>query len=170
MIHLSSITISRDTKKNGSHRSQHKHKRDTPSAKSCQQIFLTSSMRKAYISVFVFPNVFAKSVTVSETVKKSKASQLHAKNATRKNIHCWKLSSAKALIGLGALFMGGFSDETRVAMYLTKSCEPLLQEKLCELSVCTSQHSSSQALWYTQSATRHRELFQYPTSFRCLAQ
>lgn len=72
------------------------------------------------MSVLVLPKVSAKSDTVSDTVKKSNASQLHAKKATRKNIHCWKFRSASALNGFGALFIGGFRDGMRVAIYLQR--------------------------------------------------
>ena len=65
-----------------------------------------------------FPNCLANCETVSETVKKSNASQDHPKKPTRKNIHCWKLSKARSLNGLGALFMGGLSVGIRVAIYL----------------------------------------------------
>jgi hypothetical protein len=40
------------------------------------------------MSVLVLSNVSASCSTVSETVKKSNASHVHAKKATRKNIHC----------------------------------------------------------------------------------
>ena len=68
--------------------------------------------------MFSFPNCFARSGTVRETVKKSKASQVQAINPTRKNSHCWVLSMARSLNGLGALCMGGFRVEKRVARYL----------------------------------------------------
>lgn len=69
------------------------------------------------MSLVVFPNSSAKSSTVKETVKKSNASHDQAKNATRKNIHCCVLSSIRSLKGFGALFMGGFKVDTRVARY-----------------------------------------------------
>ncbi len=86
------------------------------------------------MSALVFPKVSAKSPTTSDTVKKSKASHLsmcqpqnkrlfqkvtnvHAKNATRKNSHCCKLSNARVLNGLGIGRSGGLRDEIRVALY-----------------------------------------------------
>ena len=66
---------------------------------------------------FSLSNCLASWGTVRETVKKSKASQDQAMKATAKNIHCWKLSKARSLNGLGALFMGGLSVDRRVAAY-----------------------------------------------------
>ncbi len=67
--------------------------------------------------MFSLSNCFASSGTVSETVKKSKASHVQAEKPTRKNNHCWRLSIATSLKGFGALFIGGFKVEKRVAMY-----------------------------------------------------
>ena len=44
------------------------------------------------ICVVDLSNCFARSLTVRDTVKKSKASQVQAMKATRKNSHCWVLS------------------------------------------------------------------------------
>ena len=70
------------------------------------------------ISVVVLSKVFAKSVTVRDTVKKSKASQDHAKKATRKNNHCCVFNRASNLNGFAALAIGGLRVDTRVAAYL----------------------------------------------------
>lgn len=70
------------------------------------------------MSALVLPNVSARSVTVRETVKKSKASQVHARKATEKNSHCCVLSIAKSLNGLATLFICGFKVVMRVARYL----------------------------------------------------
>jgi hypothetical protein len=42
----------------------------------------------------------------------------HAKKATRKKSHCWRLRRASSLNGLGALAMGGLSVVILVAAYL----------------------------------------------------
>lgn len=70
------------------------------------------------MSVLDLPKVSARSDTVKETVKKSKASQDQAKKATRKNSHCCVLSIASSLKGFGALAIGGFRVVIRVAAYL----------------------------------------------------
>ena len=69
------------------------------------------------ISVLLFLNVLARSVTVRETVKKSKASHVHAKKATAKKSHCWPLSWRRRRIGLGAFVMGGLRVVKRVPKY-----------------------------------------------------
>ncbi len=85
------------------------------------------------IWVVVLPKVSARSDTVSETVKKSKASQVYcllayaqdidmffltqAINPTKKKSHCLPLSIASRLKGLGALFIGGLRVVIRVAAY-----------------------------------------------------
>ncbi len=51
-------------------------------------------------------------------MKKSKASQDQAKKATRKNSHCCMFSRRTSLMGFGALAIGGFKVEIRVAKYL----------------------------------------------------
>ncbi len=76
---------------------------------------IKTSVIPQVMSVLLLSKVSAKSSTVKETVKKSKASQVQAKNATRKNIHCWKLSMRSNVNGLGALAMGGFNVVRRVA-------------------------------------------------------
>src|SRR5271156_1491055 len=69
------------------------------------------------IWVLVFLNVWARSVTVRETVKKSNASQDQAKKATAKKSHCWRFSKARRRNGLATFSMGGFSVVIRVAAY-----------------------------------------------------
>ena len=80
------------------------------------------SMRTSVIpqvmSALVFLKVVASGVTTRDTVKKSNASQVHAKKATRKNIHCCKLSRANVLNGFAILRIGGFRLVIRVAAYL----------------------------------------------------
>lgn len=66
------------------------------------------------ISAFVLPNVSARFSTVSETVKKSKASHDQAKKATRKNIHCCRLSIRRSVMGLETLSCAGLSVVSRV--------------------------------------------------------
>jgi hypothetical protein len=70
------------------------------------------------MSVFDLLNVSARSETVSETVKKSKASHDQARKATRKNSHCWVFSMASNVNGFGAFAIGGLRVLTRVAAYL----------------------------------------------------
>jgi hypothetical protein len=70
------------------------------------------------MSAFVLSNDSANSVTVSETVKKSNASHDHAKKATRKKSHCWRLSMRRSVNGFGTLSCAGFSVVMRVAAYL----------------------------------------------------
>lgn len=79
---------------------------------------LRTSVMPQVICAGVLLNSSDSSSTVSETVKKSKASQLQARKATRKNNHCCRLSSRNKAMGFGALFMGGFNDDSRVAKYL----------------------------------------------------
>ena len=78
---------------------------------------MSTNVMPHVICEFSLPNCSPNWVTVKETVKKSKASQLQARKPTRKNIHCWKLSMANNFNGFGALFMGGFRDGMRVAIY-----------------------------------------------------
>lgn len=70
------------------------------------------------ISAFVFPKVSARLLTVKETVKKSKASQVQAIKATRKKSHCCVLRRRNVLNGFGIGLIGGRNDENRVEMYL----------------------------------------------------
>ena len=51
------------------------------------------------ISEFAFPKVSARFSTVRETVKKSKASQVHPSQPTRKKSHCWPFNSRRTLNG-----------------------------------------------------------------------
>ena len=89
------------------------------------------------ICVVDLSNCFARSLTVRDTVKKSKASHVQAKKATRKNNHCWVFSWASNLNGLGALFMGGLRVDRRVAKYLpTDMCSSVG-------SICSSRVYSS---------------------------
>ena len=79
---------------------------------------INTSVIPQVMSVLVFPKVSARSETVRETVKKSKASQDHAKKATRKNSHCLVLKRVSSLKGFSAFAMGGLRVEMRVARYL----------------------------------------------------
>lgn len=67
------------------------------------------------MSVLSLPKVSARSGTTRDTVKKSKASQVHAANATKKNSHCWRLSRPRVLKGFAMGRSGGFSEVRRVA-------------------------------------------------------
>jgi hypothetical protein len=51
--------------------------------------------------------VLARSGTVSDTVKKSSASQVQAANPSMKKRHCSPLRRAKAVMGLGTGLNGG---------------------------------------------------------------
>jgi hypothetical protein len=61
--------------------------------------YINTSVIPQVISLVDFPNVSARSDTVNETVKKSNASHVQPKNATRKNIHCLKLSNPSSVNG-----------------------------------------------------------------------
>lgn len=69
------------------------------------------------MSFFVLSNCSARLLTVKLTVKKSKASQVHAMNAHEKNSHCLRLRERRSVIGLSSLSMGGFKVEKRVQRY-----------------------------------------------------
>jgi len=68
------------------------------------------------ISALVLPKVSARFSTVSETVKKSNASQVQATKATRKKSHCWRFSIRRSAMGLATLSWAGLRVGMRVAM------------------------------------------------------
>jgi hypothetical protein len=94
---------------------------------------MRTSVIPQVIWVVVLPKVSARPDTVSETVKKSKASQVcyllaygqdidmfiltQAINPTKKKSHCLPLSIASRVKGFGALFIGGLRVVIRVAAY-----------------------------------------------------
>lgn len=83
-----------------------------------QEILLKTSVMPQVIWDGSLSNSSASSSTVSDTVKKSKASHVQAKKATEKKSHCWRFNSRISFRGFGALAMGGFKVERRVERYV----------------------------------------------------
>jgi len=76
---------------------------------------MSTSVIPHVISALVLPKVLARLETVSETVKKSKASHVQAMNPQRKKSHCWPLSRARSLNGFAMCSIGGLRVDTLVA-------------------------------------------------------
>ena len=78
---------------------------------------MSTSVIPQVICSLVLLNVSAKSETVKDTVKKSKASQDQPMKPTAKNSHCWVFSMASSLNGLATLSLAGLRVVIRVAAY-----------------------------------------------------
>lgn len=106
-----------------------------PKAMAPTDLNISTSVMPHVICVVVLPNSSARSSTVKLTVKKSKASHdyarsdlcrvlfiivslTHAMKPTRKKSHCFPVNIRRSLIGLGALFIGGFKVDNLVAAYV----------------------------------------------------
>lgn len=103
------------TKNRGAYGAEHYDTVSRSSGQFAACNLLNTSVIPHVICDGALSNSSASSVTVRDTVKKSKASHDQAKKATRKNIHCWKFSIRTSLIGFGALTMGGLRVGIRVA-------------------------------------------------------
>jgi len=101
---------------------------------------MSTSVMPHVMSVVLLSNSSASSETVSDTVKKSKASQDQAMKATAKLSHCILLSWRSAVNGFGSFSMGGLSVVTRDTRY-----SPALI--LLSMSACASGDGDMATYW-----------------------
>ena len=78
---------------------------------------ISTSVMPHVMSALVLLNCLASWVTVSETVKKSKASRDHAQKATRKKRQLFQVSRRRILNGFGGISLDGRNEVSRVLTY-----------------------------------------------------
>jgi type II secretory pathway component PulJ len=88
---------------------------------------MSTSVIPHVMSFFERSNSLASAETVSETVKKSNESIVHAQKATRKKRHCCQVSRRNVENGFGGRLPGGRREVKRVAMYLPTLVRAILR-------------------------------------------